>query len=181
MQINNVKYDALIDSGSTDNFIHPRVVKQLSLTVIPFHSKVAMASSSNVKNVTGYVNTDIAFHGKVYNNLRLSILDNLCVDIILGLTFQTQHESVNFKFGGDKPPINVCGLSVLTVEPPDLFCNLSQDCKPIATKSRKYSHDDRKFIKNELQRLLTEGIVEPSTSPWRAQVVVTKDDNHKKG
>ena len=139
-----------------------------------------MASSSNVKNVTGYVITYIAFHGKVYNNLRLSILDNLCVDIILGLTFQTQHESVNFKFGGDKPPINVCGLSVLTVEPPDLFCNLSQDCKPIATKSRKYSHDDRKFIKNELQRLLTEGIVEPSTSPWRAQVVVTKDDNHKK-
>ena len=31
-----------------------------------------------------------------------------------------------------------------------------------------------------MERLLKEGIIEPSTSPWRAQVVVTKDDSRKK-
>ena len=36
------------------------------------------------------------------------------------------------------------------------------------------------FVKGEVQRLLSESIIEPSTSLWRAQVVVTKDDNHKK-
>ena len=37
-----------------------------------------------------------------------------------------------------------------------------------------------KFIEKETQRLLREGIIETSNSPWRAQIVVTKDDNHKK-
>ena len=36
------------------------------------------------------------------------------------------------------------------------------------------------FVKGEVQRLLSESIIEPSRSLWRAQVVVTKDDNHKK-
>ena len=66
------------------------------------------------------------------------------------------------------------------MEPPELFANLTADCHPIATKSRRYSHDDRKFIDAEAQRLLKEGIIESSNSPWRAQVVVTRNENHKK-
>ena len=71
-------------------------------------------------------------------------------------------------------------VNIHNVEPPDLFCNLSHDCKPIAIKPRKYNSSDKMFIKGKIQRLLSEGIIEPSTSPWRAHVVVTKDDNHKK-
>ena len=40
--------------------------------------------------------------------------------------------------------------------------------------------DDRKFIQEETRRLLQEEIIEPSNSPWRGQVVVAKDDNHRK-
>ena len=36
------------------------------------------------------------------------------------------------------------------------------------------------FIKGEVQRLLSEGMIEPSPSLWRAEVVVTKYSNHKK-
>ena len=64
--------------------------------------------------------------------------------------------------------------------PPSLFENLNDDCHPIATKSRKYGYPDQQFIHNEVQRMLKEGIIEPSNSPWRAQVVVTKEANHKK-
>ena len=84
------------------------------------------------------------------------------------------------KYGGSQPPLVLSGLTTLYVDPPELFANLTDDCHPIASKSRRYSRDDRKFIENETQRLLREGIIEPSNSPWRAQIVVTKDGNHKK-
>ena len=35
-------------------------------------------------------------------------------------------------------------------------------------------------MKEEIQKLLAEGIIEPSVSPWRAQVVVTKSETHKR-
>jgi hypothetical protein len=66
------------------------------------------------------------------------------------------------------------------MEPPEPFANLTPDCHPIATKSRRFSQEDLLFIDGEVERLLNEGIIEPSKSPWRAQVVVTKDENHKK-
>ena len=66
------------------------------------------------------------------------------------------------------------------MDPAEPFANLSENCHPIASKSRRYSRDDLKFIHEEVERLLMKGIIEPSNSPWRAKVVVTKDENHKK-
>ena len=80
----------------------------------------------------------------------------------------------NPQFVDTPPPRPTCSLSTLKVPPPPLFANLSPDCKPVATKSRRYSPEDRHFIRTEVQRLLTEGIIEASNSPWRAQVVVVK-------
>ena len=64
---------------------------------------------------------------------------------ILGLNFQTQHDGVKLKLNGNKPPTEICGLSVLNVEPLDLFCSLSHDCKPIVAKSRKFNSSDKIF------------------------------------
>ena len=103
-----------------------------------------------------------------------------CVDIILGLDFQSKHKSVILNYGGEEPPLEDCGLSSLNVPTPSLFENLSKDCKPIAVKSRKYNVD-QKFIRTEIDRLLKEDIIELSKSPWRAQVVVTREtSSHKK-
>jgi len=74
----------------------------------------------------------------------------------------------------------LCGLTSLHVDPPELFASLTAHCHPVVSKSRRYSLDDRKFIQEETRRLLQEGIIEPSNSPWRARVVVTKDENHRK-
>ena len=115
----------------------------------------------------------------MYSNVHLSILPGLYSDLILGLGFQKRHQNVSFNYGGSESPLVVCGLSTLKVESPDLFSNLTADVYPIATKSRRYSYQDRKFIDAEVQRLLKEGIIEPSNSPWRAQVVVTRNKNHK--
>ena len=45
----------------------------------------------------------------------------------------------------------------------------------------KYSNEDKQFIATEIERLLSLEKIEPSNSPWRAQVVVAKDLNgHRK-
>ena len=134
-----------------------------------------MASGSQSCKIVGKVSVDFEISDHVYKNVKLFIMNDLCIDIILGLDFQSQHESVTLKLGGKKPPLIICGLSALNVEPPSLFENLSPNCAPVVAKSRRYSNEDRKFISSEVQRLLKEGIIEPSTSSWRSQVVVVKD------
>jgi hypothetical protein len=53
------------------------------------------------------------------------------------------------------------------------------DCSPMVTNSRRHSAEDYQFIASEVERLLDEGIIEPSNSPWPAQALVVKADNHK--
>ena len=88
----------------------------------------------------------------------MHIFPNLCADVILGQNWQAL-----FKYGGSKPEVKVCNLMALNVSPPPLFSYLSPNINPIASKSRKYSEEDKAFIKEETDRLLREGIIEHST------------------
>ena len=71
-------------------------------------------------------------------------------------------------------------LKSIKTEPPTPFSILTPDCKPIAIKSRKYSQEDRIFIEKETQKLLNDGRIEISSSPWRAQPLVAIQPNGKK-
>ena len=68
----------------------------------------------------------------------------------------------------------------MAVPYPRLFSHLAKNCRPIADKTRKYSKEDADFIRAETQRLLLEDIIEPSNSPWRAQVLVVKNEQSGK-
>lgn len=179
--IEGLEVKALFDSGSMESFIHPRLVEKAALTVRPSSSSVSMATSvSSTVSITGTCATNLSYQGHEYADYSLSVLPGLCADLVLGLDFQSQHSSVTFHFGGSEPPLAICGFSKLNIDPPEPFANLTADCHPIASKSRRYSQEDTAFIDEEVKRLLKEGIIEPSLSPWRAQVVVTKDENHRK-
>ncbi|KFD62546.1 hypothetical protein M514_25282 [Trichuris suis] len=139
-----------------------------------------MASSILTVNRPGHIIANLVVNGRSYKDVRLVILPGLCVDVILGQDFQRLHESLTLNYGGKLPPLTICGLTTLRVDPSNLFAYLSPDCHPLATKSQRFSQEDTIFIRKEIQNLLKEGIIEPSNSPWRAQVLVTKRDNRKK-
>ena len=61
-----------------------------------------------------------------------------------------------------------------------LFEHLASDCKPIITKLRKHSLANEKFMAGTIKNDLKKEIIEPSSSPWRAQVLVVTGDNHRK-
>ena len=78
--------------------------------------------------------------------------------------------------GGSKPDLIIsntspCALSTATIDNISLFTNLLPECKHIATKSPRFCFD-QDFIQGEINRLLSGGIIEPSTSHWRAQIIV---------
>ena len=176
--INGVALEGLVDTGSRKSYIHPAVASHLHLNIIPQVGEVALANGK-IEKTPGYTIVNLTCAGNNYNKVVLVVLPNAISDVILGYDFQSRHSEVIFKYGGSRPPL-VCALGTLNVEPPPLFSNLMPNCHPIAAKSRRYSYEDREFIKGEVTRLLREGIIRKSKSPWRAQVVVTGGGNQKK-
>ena len=70
-------------------------------------------------------------------------------------------------------------VAAAKLEAPRLFEFLSPDAKPVACKSRRYNQDQM-FIEAEVGRLLAADVIEPSRSPWRAQVLVVKQKEKKR-
>ena len=180
VEVNSETADALIDSGSTDNFIHPRHVVRCSLKIHSGFETVSMASSSSSKKLEGQCLATINVQGNTYPKVKLYVFSDLYADIILGQDWQAKHASVTIEYGGNNPQLKVCNLTTLNVAPPPLFEHLTPQCKPIAAPSRKYCQEDRIFIAFEITRMLSEGIIEPSNFSWRAQVVATKNRDTKR-
>ena len=129
-----------------------------------------MASTSMKIKSTGFCLVDIYIHKSKYDAIRLNLFDDLCSDVILELDFQCQHQRLIFQFDGECPDLivandKVCFVGAATAEKVSLFSNLSRGYRPIATKSRRYNQEDRKFIQNHVDQLLKEGIIQPSSSP----------------
>ena len=171
---------ALVDTGSSESYVKPELVEKLGLKKHYSVKSISMASTKHTTKTMGHVYINFQYNNTAYENIKLAILPELCADILLGHDFLEKHEGVEIPFQGKLPTLSVCGLAAANVETPSLFANLKPECKPIATKSRRFSQPDNTFIRSEVQKLLKEDIIEPSNSPWRAQVVVTKDERHKK-
>ena len=105
-------------------------------------------------------------------------MSNLIVDSIVGDDLLQQNKRVSFEFRGKKKELHISAIMPTARVPyPDLFRNITRNCKPIAIKTRKFSTSDQALIKAQTDRLLNENRIESSNSPWRAQSLVV--DNGK--
>ena len=89
---------------------------------------------------TGFCLVDIYIHKSKCDAIRLNLLHDLCIEVILGLDFQCQHQRLIFQFNGECPDLivandKVCSVAAATIEKVSLFKNLSRGYRPIATKS----------------------------------------------
>ena len=178
--INGKPVHALFDTGSTENFVDNNYATSHSLTVYPAFGNVLMATTALSSKVLGYCIVNINLSGTEYTNVKLIVMENLCKKVIMGLSFMIQQNSFTIKFGGSKSDISVYGLASAKIVPPSLFTNLTKECKPIATKLRTFNNTDKKFIETEIHKLFSDGIIEPSSSPWHSQVLVTAEGKHKR-
>lgn len=180
----NVK--ALIDSGAYECYISESLSKILGLHLFGREYSVTLADKKSVTTVLGCVEASLKIPGWDYGKVKFSVVKDLIADVILGLEFMKKHGKVVFEFGGSSKDLVIsnglhCAVAAAKVSaPPQIFKFVDPKLRPVAVRSRNYSSEDRKFIASELSKLLRDGVVERSVSPWRAQVLVTKDCRHKK-
>jgi len=176
---------ALFDSGASENFIDKKLADCLHLEVKEQASDVTMASTKLLLKTKGRVGTDVTVLNRNYPLVTLDVMQDSCADLILGQKFLKRHKTVTFEFGEpeealvvtSKADTVVAALPAANVDPPSLFEFMKPDRKPFAcrTRRRTYSKDYLDFIESEVERMLSEGIIEPATSPWRAQVLVVRN------
>ena len=102
---------------------------------------------------------DIVIENETYQQVSVEIMKNLCTDLLLGSDFQSQHKRVVFQYNGSRadlfvPKINHLNvMSELGIKPASFFNNVLSDCRPAATKSRRFNAADQQFIAAEVNRL----------------------------
>ncbi|KAJ8895699.1 hypothetical protein PR048_001035 [Dryococelus australis] len=114
----------------------------------------------------------LCLRGYEYKNITVSILPDVCSDIIVGPDILKRYSNLQVTFGGEEAPRFICGVAAANVEPVQLFNNLSLNCKPISIKSRGYTASDLQSVDSEIQNLLKLGIIEKS-------VMVVTSENHR--
>ena len=176
----------MIDSGSISTFIDKSIANKLKLPIIPKTKIISLANPDLKANIIGEVTIDTALNNIKHNSVTVEVIDKLFIDIIIGKDILKKHKKVTFKFNGSENELIIRAVGQtehfpqMKVNPPPLFTHLSDNIKLVPSKSRRYTQSDQKFIKEETTLLLKEGIIERSVSPWRAQVLVTSNENHKR-
>ena len=97
----------------------------------------------------------------------------------------SQHSTISFAFRSSKKDLVIshpisCRVPSALVDMPSLFSNTDPACKPITTKSKRCGEGDRLFIQTEIEKMIKEGVIEESTSPWRAQVLIVMNEHQRK-
>ncbi|GFT37457.1 retrovirus-related Pol polyprotein from transposon opus [Trichonephila clavipes] len=176
---NNIQLSALIDTGSSLSFLNEKHVAKCKLKVEPYLGKISMANSSMVTETEGVCKVNLKIENFTYQNVELLVMKGLCSYVLIGHDILNKHSSVEIGFDGNRPPLTICSLAIAQVPPVSLFSNLNPDCRPLDTKSLRQTVEDNIFMALEIQKLLQEGVIEPSNSPWRAEAFVIRGENHK--
>lgn len=182
ISIGKYMVNALMDTGSSENFLDENLSRKIGVQIEDTQSVISMASSALKARIKGQCKLNLSFRGMSYDKVKFLILPDLCIDVILGLPFLKEHSTVSVKYGGPRGDLVLCSLAALSIEPPRIFTNLSPDCHPIVTKSRKFSTPDNEFIKQEVKRMTSEDIIEKCTEscPWRAQVHIVNSSRKRR-
>ena len=172
--------EALLDTGADKTFISADFALQNSIVFDRRNSgTVRLADNSRLK-LLGSHTAEIQWDGRIYAS-KATIAKNLVAPVILGLDILGQHKAITMKFQGQMPPISVClALKEIKCEPLSLApgTDFSQ-IKPIVTRSRPNTKN-QPFVTKEINRMLSEGVITKSRSPWRAQSFVVQRNNKQR-
>lgn len=152
-----------LDSGSDISIICLDTVKQLRIPYEPVQKWATSANAAHVKIV------GMAHELMAHKVVRGSSAEWLCYSL----------SSILF-IGGSMPPLHIDALQLEDEQPgslmnvsPQSVITLSSGANPVRVPSCNRSLADEQFIQQEIASLLKRKLIQPSKSPWRAQLHVT--------
>ena len=170
----------MIDTGSTGSFITLEAASKLALKINKKRKETTLANGDTLVT-SGSTQATIVMNKNEYN-VAFTVARSLVADVIIGLDVLRRHHEVNLMFNGHRPKTSlICasstqsGFPTMQIDPPVIFSPSVYKAKPIASKSRKHKIEDRNFMDTEVKRMIADGIITVSTSPWRAQAFVNRD------
>lgn len=164
----------LIDCRSTHSFITTALAKKLNLP-ITFEESTLCLANNTLCSTRGRTHANLCIWETIHE-VNLTIVDTLVSEIIIGMDVLGQHKAVDLQTGGKLHQITCALFPAIVIHPPKIFSSgLPKDLKPISTRPRYKNPRDAEFIRNEVKKLFTTGVIEKSTSPWRAQVFVVRE------
>ena len=111
-------------------------------------------------------------------------MDDLCSDLILVHAFMILHDKIVFEMCIPRASLiidgAVCNVAQALFIPSKLFKSCLEIARQLQLSPVITSAAYKIFIKQEVEKLLQEGIIEPSVLPWRTHVLVTKKEKHEK-
>ena len=173
--------EALIDTGSDSSFVTLEFLRErgLKYSIIDKLSKSVHLADKSSLQILGTFHGDLQLYSTCHK-AAFYVVSELVFPVIVGMDLLCQHSKVVLSLGGSLEPLEICcALSPIQDTPTyRLLPGVDLErLKPVAVPSRRFTaHAD--FIKIEVERLLKEGIIQESQSPWRAQCFVT--NTHKK-
>ena len=180
--IDEHRTEALVDTGSDSSFVTLGFLLERGLRYSNNKSSksVHLADKSSLQ-ILGTYEGDLCINSTAncYKS-KFCVVDELVFPMIIGMDLLRHHSKVVLSLGGSLEPLEICcALSPVQGTPTyRLLPGVDLDSlKPLAAPSRRYTRH-AEFIATEIDRLLKEGIIQESQSPWRAQCFVT--NTHKK-
>ena len=195
----------LVDSGSDITVIKEPIAKKMRLHINYARERIRNVGDNPVVLVGKSIAT-IELNS-CYVVEEVFVARELCDDAILGMSALSQFESLTINFGGCLPALKISanpgprspvhpttgGSSAVEKEFLEVFdcptamkvkplpvITLENTAKPVRCKSRFRTRDDNLFIRSEVRRMKEEGIIQPSRSSWRSQIVVATGASGKK-
>ena len=186
VNVNGRLQSFLIDSGSDITVITENVARDLRLKYTTIQATAKSIASKKIC-LKGIATATISFSGVTMEE-TIHIADQLCDPAIMGTNIFSKFKAVTINYGGSKPEITIASqkypssdsqFGFIDVEPFAII-TLDPNATPIRCPTRFRSKEDNEFIRKEVNKLLEQGIIEPSSSPWRSQVVVAKNNEKRR-
>ncbi|KAA3673814.1 uncharacterized protein DEA37_0014465, partial [Paragonimus westermani] len=109
--VNGISLNAIIDTGSSDSYICSDIAYKHCWHIYPSNFAISLAYTTYTSVTQGHCLVTVDYRGNRYSSVKLSLLPNLCSDVLLGHDFVKQHQHILISFDGSKPPFSLCSLT----------------------------------------------------------------------